>query len=150
MTWPGFGSGSGRFSITSCSGPPNSLMTMARMIDLRGFGDWRAGKRNSASLLAAQEIADRVGDLIGMRFEREMAGVVKVHLGIMHIAREGFCARRQEKRIILAPHRQQRRLAIAQIFLELRVERDVAGVIKKEIELDLVIAGSRQQGRVEL
>jgi hypothetical protein len=33
----------------------------------------------------------------------------------------------------------------AEICLELRVQRDIAGVIEEQIELDLVVAGSSEQ-----
>jgi len=37
----------------------------------------------------------------------------------------------------------------AEIFLELRVKRDIAGVIQKQVKLDLIISGSRQKCRIE-
>ena len=79
-----------------------------------------------------------------------MAGIVETHLGARVVALERLRTRGQKERITLAPNRQQRRLLGAEIFLELRVERDVAGIIQKQIELDLVIAGPSQQRGVEL
>src|SRR5258708_23996024 len=39
MTWPGFGSGAGRSSIASTSGPPYRLITIARMAYLHHLGE---------------------------------------------------------------------------------------------------------------
>ena len=79
-----------------------------------------------------------------MRLQREMPGIEEAHLRIWNIALERLGARRQEERVVLAPHRQQRRLVLAEIGLEFRVESDVALVIAEEIELHLIRAGSRQ------
>ena len=65
------------------------------------------------------------------------------------IALERFGAGRQEEGIVLAPHRQERRLVGAEIFLEGRIERDVALVVAEQIELHLVGAGPRQIEIVE-
>ena len=52
---------------------------------------------------------------------------------------EGVGYGRQEEWIVLASDRQQRRTVLAKIFRKRWVKRDVAGVIQKEVELDLVI-----------
>src|SRR5690242_7293563 len=41
----------------------------------------------------------------------------------------------RKKRIVLAPHREQRRSVRAEVFVELRVPRDIAGVIEEQVEL---------------
>src|ERR1700722_4800857 len=73
-----------------------------------------------------------------MGFQREMAGVEEAQSGAGNIALERFGARRQEERIVLAPHRQERRLVFAEIVLEGRIERDVALVVAEQIELYFV------------
>ena len=70
-------------------------------------------------------------------------------VGVRDVAPEGFGAGRQEERIVLAPHRQERRLVGAEIVLEGRIERDVALVVAEQIELHLVGAGPRQIEIVE-
>src|SRR5262245_2572806 len=47
------------------------------------------------------------------------------------------------------PNSEQGRPLGAEIFLEFRVERDVARIVQEQVELDLVIAWPRQQRRVE-
>jgi hypothetical protein len=42
-----------------------------------------------------------------------------MNLGIRIVAREGLSARRQEERVVLAPYREQRRSAGADVLLEL-------------------------------
>ena len=64
------------------------------------------------------EIADDLRDLGAVRLQREVAGVEEVDLCIWNVALERFGARRKEERIVLAPHRQERRLVGAEIALE--------------------------------
>ena len=80
-----------------------------------------------------------------MRLQRKMACVVEMHLGSRVITFERLRARRQKERVVLAPDREQRRAFRAEVLLELRIERNVAGVIQEQVELDFVIAGSGQQ-----
>src|SRR2546426_300537 len=78
-----------------------------------------------------------------------MAGVEEPYLSVVVVALERLGARRQEEGVVLAPYRQQRRPVRAEVFLERRVQRDIAGVIEEQVELDLVVAGPREQRRVE-
>src|SRR5271156_5324976 len=91
---------------------------------------WRAGAGS-----VGEEFADGRGDLRGVRLQREMAGIEEADDRVRNVALERLGARRQEERIILAPHRQEARLVGAEIFLEDRVERDVALVVAEEVEL---------------
>ena len=75
--------------------------------------------------MAGQELADRRADLVGVGFEREVAGIEEADLRLGQVALERLGARRDEERIVLAPDRQQRRLMLAEIGLEGGVERDV-------------------------
>src|SRR6476660_7975826 len=78
-----------------------------------------------------------------------MAGVEKMHFGVRIVALERLGARRQKERIVLAPYREQRRLALGKVSLELGIQGDVAGIVEEEIELDLVVAGAGKQRAVE-
>src|ERR1700690_3824858 len=91
-----------------------------------------------------EEFADRRGDLGGMRFQREMAGVEEANHRTGNVPLEGLGTGRQKERIVLAPYRQQRRPVSAEVILESRIECDVALVVAEQIELDLVGAGARQ------
>jgi len=68
-----------------------------------------------------------------MRFEREVTRVEEADDGTRNIALERLRAGRQEERIVLAPRRQQRRPLRAEVFLERRVQRDIAGVFLGEV-----------------
>src|SRR6476620_1479541 len=83
--------------------------------------------------LSCEEVADHRCDLCGMRFQREVPSVIKMHLRRGDIPLERFGAGWKKERIIFAPDRQQWWLVFAKIFLELRVERDVGRVILEEI-----------------
>ena len=65
-----------------------------------------------------QEIADAFGDLAGMRFQGEMAGVEEADNRTRIVPLERLGAGRQKERIVPAPHRQERRLVRAEVFLE--------------------------------
>src|SRR6266700_4336729 len=100
-----------------------------------------AGGRRVAKS-ASEELADRRRDLFGMRFQREVPGVEESDDCVGDVALERFGARRQEKRIVLAPHCQKRRLMLAKIGLEFGIQRDVALVIAEEVELHFIGARS--------
>src|SRR5262245_41693406 len=94
-----------------------------------------------------KEVADRRRDLPRMRFQREVTRLEEADRSAWNVPLECLGARREEKRIVLAPHGEQWRPPRAEVFLELRVQSDVAGVVKEEIELDLVVPGPREQRR---
>src|SRR5262245_43997597 len=96
-----------------------------------------------------EEVADRRCDLYGVGFQREVPRVEEADDRTRNIALERLGASGQEERVVLAPHRKQRRSVGAEVVLELRVQRDIAGVVEEQVELDLVVAGPSEQRRVE-
>ena len=102
------------------------------------------------SRLPGQELAHRRADLAGVGLQREMAAIDEADVGRGHVALEGLGARRNEERVVLAPHRQHRRALLAQIGLDRVVQRDVGLVVEQEIELDLVVARPRQIEVIEV
>jgi len=76
-----------------------------------------------------------------------MAGIDKAHDGARNVALEGFGAGREEERIVLAPHGEERRFMAAEIGLEGRIERDIAFVVAEKVELNFV--GARP-GQIEI
>src|SRR5262249_1939998 len=79
-----------------------------------------------------------------MRFQREVPSVIKMHLRLGDIPLERFGAGWEKEGIILSPDRQQWWFVFAEIFLKLRIERHVACIILKEIELHFVSIGTSQ------
>jgi hypothetical protein len=65
-----------------------------------------------------QEIADAFCNIAGMRFQGEVTSVEEADNCKRIIPFERLGARRHKKRIVLAPHRQKRRLVRAEVFLE--------------------------------
>src|SRR5262252_5706975 len=98
--------------------------------------------RMSRSLGARQEIADSRSDLVAMSLEREVAGVEEAYDSVRHVAFERLGARRQKKRIVLAPSCQEWRLVLAKIGLKFGVQRDVALVVAEQVELHFISARS--------
>src|ERR1700680_4646517 len=86
-----------------------------------------------------REVLHRTCDFRSMGFEREVASVVKMDFCIGVIPPERRHAGRQEERIIFAPDRQQRGSLGAEIFLEPWIKRDITGIVKKQVKLDLVV-----------
>ena len=91
---------------------------------------------------AGEKIADCLRDLGSMRLQREMTGVEKADLRLGNVAPEPLGAWRKEERIVLAPHRQKRRLVRAEVVLERGVQCDVALVVAEEVELDFIRTGT--------
>jgi len=67
---------------------------------------------------STQEIADACCDLAGMRFQGEVTGVEEADNRARIVPFERLGARRHKERVVLAPHRQKRRLVSAEVFLE--------------------------------
>src|SRR5262245_65596331 len=133
------GSGSGISWYTRLSSPPNFSRTIARIGLLQSIG------RESR----CAEVADGRRDFPRMRLQREVTRLEEADHRTWNVALERLGARRQEERIVLAPRRKERRPPRAEVFLELRVQRDVAGVVEEQVELDLIVAGPSEQRRVE-
>src|ERR1700678_2929999 len=79
-----------------------------------------------------------------MCLKRKMARVEETYLHAWNVTPERLCAGRQEKWVVLTPDRQKWGLAFTEIGLEFWVKRDVALVVAKKIELDLIRAGTGQ------
>ena len=60
-----------------------------------------------ARLVSGEEVADGRRDLRCVRLQSEMAGVEEAHHRVRDVALERLGARRQEERIVLAPHREE-------------------------------------------
>jgi hypothetical protein len=72
-----------------------------------------------------------------------------MHFGTRVAALESFGARRQKERVALAPYREQRWFLCAEIFLELGIQSNVAGVIQEQVELNFVVTRPGKQRRVQ-
>src|SRR5215510_8963294 len=103
------GSGSGISWYTRLSSPPNFSNTIARMALLQLIG----------TDSGCAEVTDRRRDLSRMRFQREVACLEETDHCAWNVPLERLGARRQEERVVLAPHREKRRPARAKVFLEL-------------------------------
>src|SRR5262249_42628267 len=110
----------------------------------------RASSRSRPPLRATStegNFTDRGGDLRGVGLQREVAGVEESDQCVRNVALERLRTRRQEERIVLAPHREEGRLVGAEVLLEDRVESDIALVVAEEVELQL---GHPGPGQVEV
>src|SRR5262249_8993111 len=92
---------------------------------------------------------DRHAELPRHHKPREVARIEELDYGAGNIALERLSTGRQEKGIVLSPRRQEAWFVSAEGVLESRVERDVALVIAKQVQLNLVCAGAGQIEVVE-
>jgi hypothetical protein len=83
-------------------------------------------------------------------FEQEVAAVEQADLGAWRVVRESERARGTEDLVVATPDGQHRHPAAAQVGVQLRVEREVAGVIGEQRQLDQVVAGPGYLGEVVL
>src|SRR5271166_402751 len=120
---------------------------MCLLLDLRRIGLVGPRRPQSRVELAGKEVADGGRDLGRVGLQREMAGVKEADHGVGDIAFERLGARRQEERIVPAPHCEERRPVVAEVLLEGRIERDVALVVAEQVELQLGHAGP---GEIEI
>jgi len=81
---------------------------------------------------------------MSVRLQGEVAGFEEMHLRAWVVAFERFGSRRQEERVIVAPNCERRWPLAAKVFLESGIERDVAGIIQKQVQLDFVVPGPAQ------
>ena len=95
--------------------------------------------------MLAEEFPHQLGDLVAVRFQREVAGIEQVELQRLQVSlvRLSPCGRKDL--VVLAPDDQHRRLVLAEILLPLRIQRRVAAVAEKHVELNLVVAWSVEQ-----
>src|SRR5215472_8477793 len=120
---------------------------------------WSSDERNSScscifSALAPdavrfEEVLHGGSNFYSVCLCRKMAGVKELNLRTRQVFPKSFGSCGNEERIILAPDREQRRLRLAEILLEFRIELYVRGIIQKQIELDVFIAGTLQQSSVQ-
>src|SRR5215472_11531381 len=96
--------------------------------------------RPALAISVREESADGCGDLIGVRLEREVAGVQQPDVGVWDVTPEGFGASGQEEWVVAAPDGQQRWPVGPEVLLERGIEVDVARVTEKEVQLNLVRA----------
>src|SRR5262249_15318706 len=94
--------------------------------------------------------ADAFGNLAGMRFQGEVAGIEEADNRTRVVTLERLSTWRHKKRIVLTPYRQEQRLVGAEVFLERRIERDVALVVAEEVELHVIRTGTSQIEVVEV
>src|SRR5262249_43596227 len=92
-----------------------------------------------------QESLDLASNFVRMSLQREMTRVEEMDLCVRNVACERVRSSRQKERIILSPDRQQGWPVLAKESLKLRIKRDIACVIQKQVELDFVISRSGEQ-----
>src|SRR5262245_11271549 len=96
-----------------------------------------------------KKLAHREGNFLNVRLQCEVSGIEKLDTRIWVVAEEGLGACRQEIGIVLPPDREQRRPPFPKIVVEGWVQLHVVCVVKKQIELNVGVAGSRHQRSIK-
>ena len=91
---------------------------------------------------APQKFTDALRNFDCMRFKCEVTGIEKADDCAGNFPLECLRSRGQKKRIVLAPHREERRLVGSKVLLKGRVKRDVAFIIPEQIELNVIRASA--------
>ena len=108
----------------------------------------RAFSRRRLDAARPEELLNRGANFDGVRLERKMPGVQESNLRIGNVPPIRLRAGWHKERVVLSPHSKQRRAARTELFLELWIEGDVAGVVQEQIELNLLVAGTSQKSRI--
>ena len=74
-----------------------------------------------------------------------MAAVEQVDFGVRDVVGKGERARGTEDLVVAAPRRHERHPAGTKLSVQLRIQREIAGVVGEQPHLDQVIAGPRDQ-----
>src|SRR5271167_2795839 len=78
-----------------------------------------------------------------------MSGIEELNPGVRQVLSKCLGSRGNEKRIILAPDREQGRLRFAEILLEFRIEFYVRRIIQEQVELNLLVPWPFEQSRIQ-
>src|SRR5262249_25104351 len=78
-----------------------------------------------------------------------MAGIEELDSGSRQVFSKRLGSRGNEKRIVLAPDRQQWRLRLTEIFLEFRVKLYVGRVVQIQIQLDVFVPRPFEQSGIQ-
>jgi hypothetical protein len=84
-----------------------------------------------------------------MSLKRKMTGIKELQLGVGVVTKIGLCAGFGEEWIMAAPDDQRRRQVLPKVFLEFRVQSNIALVVPEQVKLQLDIAGPAKQRPVE-
>src|SRR5215471_3116124 len=90
--------------------------------------------------IRGQEVFHRRGNFHDVCLDCKMTCIEELNLGVRQVFSKRLGSRGNEKRIILAPDRQQRRFRLTKIFLKLRIKLHIRCVIKKQIQLNLIVS----------
>ncbi len=87
-----------------------------------------------------KEFLHRRSNLHDVRLQSKMPGIEHLDLRSGNVPAECFRPCGNEERIVFAPNCKQGRLRFTEIFLKCRVERDVRGIIQKQIQLNVFVS----------
>lgn len=96
-----------------------------------------------------KKIPDILRNFFAMAFQGEMSAFYETDLSVGQVAFERLRAGGNERGVVFAPDCQQRRTAVAQILLKLRVKGDVALIVENQIALNFSVFGTLGVKNVE-
>ena len=105
--------------------------------------------RSGGSYIRLEKVPHGGCNLYDMRLCCEMAGVKELNLCVREIHSKSLGARREKKRIVLAPDRKQRWLRLAEVLLKPRIKLHVRCVVEEQIKLNVFVPRPFEQSRVQ-
>src|SRR5262249_17598131 len=99
--------------------------------------------------IRGEEVFNRRGNFHDVCLNCEMTCIKELDLCVRQVFSKRLGSRRNKERIILAPDRKQWRLRLTKIFLKFRIELHIRCVVEKQIQLNLFVSRTLQQGRIQ-
>jgi hypothetical protein len=78
-----------------------------------------------------------------------VTSIKKLDCCVRNVAAKSLRARGNEIGVVFSPDGEQRRFPLPEIFVERWVELYVVGIVEEEIQLNVYVAGARQQCCIE-
>src|SRR5262249_16347568 len=89
------------------------------------------------------------GNLCGVCLERKMACIWELHVCVWQVFAKGLCPRGNKEGIILAPDHKQWRIGLPEIFLKIRIELHIRGVVEEQIQLNVFVPRTIKERRIQ-
>ena len=106
-------------------------------------------RRHRQLVKACEKLLDAGGNFLAVRLKGEMPRIEKMRLDVGKIPIVWSRTLGRKDVIVFPPDNQRRRLILTEEFLKLRVERNVASVVIKHVELNVAVPRTVQQGLIQ-
>src|ERR1035438_939829 len=110
---------------------------------------WLLFRRHRQLVRACKELLDAGGNFFAVRLKGEMSRIEKMRLDVGKIPIVWGRTFGRKDIVVFSPDNQRRRLILTEEFLKLWVERNVASVVIKHVELNVAVPRTVQQSLIQ-